>query len=325
RINPDGTKIGDDIQVTTTYAEGGDSFDASLAWSGSEYGLSWVDGRPNRPQRPEIYFARFDRNGEKLGTDTRITDAPTYKESPFLLWNGNEYGLAWHDNRDEQVIPFARISRDGVKLASEIHASNVGGYPNVPMLAWNGMEYGLSWFNTQVSPPSIFFTRVSGAGNKIGEDVVIQSDNGIAKPAPITWLGGQYAMTWGRNIETGFPDTTFYLRKISSEGQQIGRDLPIAEGSSPKMVWTGAEYGVVWHHDWNRNMELYFGRFDPNGNEIGETIRITNDRNSSYGADLVWNEQQREYAFSWVEGIYESGLEVDEIKFTRVQIIQPCP
>src|SRR3972149_2205529 len=75
----------------------GASYWPSLAWTSSEYGLSWHD---NRGGNYEIYFARIAATGTKIGADLRITNDPNYSGLPFLVWTGLEYGVIWVETRD---------------------------------------------------------------------------------------------------------------------------------------------------------------------------------------------------------------------------------
>jgi hypothetical protein len=80
RISVAGAKVGSDVRVTTT--SGGNTA-PSLAWSGSEFGVSWQD---SRNINFEIYFVRISSAGVKVGTDLRITSDASESIDPSLTW-----------------------------------------------------------------------------------------------------------------------------------------------------------------------------------------------------------------------------------------------
>jgi hypothetical protein len=104
RLSATGAKLGSDLRVTNNPADSGFS---SLAWTGSEFGLSWSD---NRDGNGETYFARISAAGAKIGGELRVTRAPLDSVAPALAWTGSEYGVSWHDYRDGNAsIYFSRI------------------------------------------------------------------------------------------------------------------------------------------------------------------------------------------------------------------------
>ena len=46
----------------------------------------------------------------KIGSDLRVTSDASLSDYPSLSWSGSEFGVSWHDSRDENnEIYFARI------------------------------------------------------------------------------------------------------------------------------------------------------------------------------------------------------------------------
>jgi predicted RecA/RadA family phage recombinase len=103
RISKSGVKQGDDIRITNISS----SDHPSLVWTGEEYGVAWCDYQDGNE---EIYFARISKSGVKQGDDIRITNDSGSSTFPSLVWTGEEYGVAWCDDRDgNEEIYFARI------------------------------------------------------------------------------------------------------------------------------------------------------------------------------------------------------------------------
>jgi hypothetical protein len=122
RLDADALRVtAEDQRVTEDIAF---SVRPTLAWSGSEYGLAWVD---NRTGDSELYFARLDAAGLPVGEKLQVTDDPSpveTKETPALLHDDLGYTLAWSDRRDLGGTPsnevyLARIGEDATRIVEE--------------------------------------------------------------------------------------------------------------------------------------------------------------------------------------------------------------
>lgn len=104
RISRDGIKIDSDIRITYN----GRASDASLVWTGSEYGLSW-QGTEEGSYMQKIYFTRFSPTGIKNGPDIYTGySGGSFRKNNDLAWTGSEYGLS-RQGYPENII-FNRIS-----------------------------------------------------------------------------------------------------------------------------------------------------------------------------------------------------------------------
>ena len=141
RLATDGAPIGASTAVTTSPRN---SMLPSLVWNGHGYGVAWYDYRDDPAgYRDEIYFARLDAVGNKIGSDVRVTATCTSAEYPSLGWSGTEYGLAWHDYRDPtplccSEIYFARLDPLGTHHGSQVRITNAPGFSAFPTLVSAG-------------------------------------------------------------------------------------------------------------------------------------------------------------------------------------------
>ncbi len=79
-----------------------------LVAGGAELALFWSSERTGNQ---EVYMARFDAAGNRLGSDIRLTHTPETSKNPVAAWTGDAYGLAWEDSdgTDNSVF-FTRFS-----------------------------------------------------------------------------------------------------------------------------------------------------------------------------------------------------------------------
>jgi hypothetical protein len=122
RLDDDGARVtSDDQRVTDDTAF---SVRPGLAWSGAQFGLAWVD---NRTGDSELYFTRLDAAGLPAGEVLQVTDDPSpveTKETPPILWSGEEFVVAWPDRRDQDgasnnEVYLAHIDEDGMRVGED--------------------------------------------------------------------------------------------------------------------------------------------------------------------------------------------------------------
>jgi hypothetical protein len=289
--NPE--KYGSDVRVTN---DSSTSYRPSLFWTGSEYGTCWHD---NRDANAEIYFARLDSSGSKIGSDVRVTYDASGSYFPDLVWNGGDYAVSWDEYRDGNYeIYFARLSSSGSKIGSDVRVTGDASTSRSPSMIWSGVEYGISWEDNRNGDYEIYFTRIDSSGNKIGNDVRVSSAASSSYNPSLIWNGSEYGVCWedlrDGNYEIYFARLDFLGNKIGSDAR-ITNDMNSSYGSS--LIWSGSEYGLAWNDSRDGNYEIYFVRLDSLGNKIGSDVRVTNHLDTSSYPSLVWT--GGEYGIAW--------------------------
>ena len=193
RINSSGVKQGEDVRVTETAQYSGLP---SLAWTGTEYGVAWMDGPYSGGSY--IYFARLSPEGVKQGTDVQLTNGSRSISGPSLAWAGTEYGLAWSEGAyQQQEIYFARVSSSGVKQGASLSLTSNSWDSRDPSLVWTGSQYGLAWEDGRgvYTYRDIYFARVTSAGGRDGSNVRVTMGEMSWVPS-LAWAGAEYGVLW---------------------------------------------------------------------------------------------------------------------------------
>jgi len=94
RVDANGHPAGAVKQVTDQAT----SRQPSLAWTGAEYAVSFIDWRDGHS---EIYLARLDAHGDPVGSPLRVTVTQPWDStlSPVLARGGSGYGIAYSADR----------------------------------------------------------------------------------------------------------------------------------------------------------------------------------------------------------------------------------
>ncbi len=198
-----GSPVGSPLVVSDPTAQPA-SDQPHAAWTGSGYGVAWQDGRDGNG---EIYFARLDAAGVKIGGDVRVTDDAARQDSPEIVWTGSEYGVAWNDERNGNgEIYFARLDATGARIGAEIRITNDPAdstYPTSPGLAWNGEEYAVAWRDGRDGNTEIYLARLDATGNPLGTDVRVTYEPHASNSARVVWTGTDYRVAWNDGRDGG--------------------------------------------------------------------------------------------------------------------------
>jgi len=304
-------KVGSEVRLTNDPAA---SEAPSLVWTGSQCGVAWVDYRDGNG---EIYFARLDSSGTKIGPDVQVTSAVPGSDAPYLVWTGSEYGVSWQDFRDgNSEIYFARLSPSGAKIGADVRVTNNTALSYWPSLVWTGSGYGVSWQDFRDGNLEIYFARLDASGNKIGVDIRVTTNAARSFAGGLAWTGSQYGVTW---LDERDGHGEIYFATLDASGSKIGSDVRVTNDPSPRgppkaLVWTGTEYGLAWSDSRDGNYEIYFARLNATGTKIGSDVRVTSDPSSSGKPSLTWTGS--EYGVSWDDARNEPGY--PEIYFARL-------
>jgi hypothetical protein len=323
RIDTSGNRVGDIVQLS-------DAFPSilnfpSLAWSGSEYAAAWV-------VEGSISFLRFNASGDPIGEDVLIANDSSGSEAPDIVWADGGYAAVWADDRDGNgEIYFARIDAAGTQIGSDIRLTDDPSDSTFPSLAWTGSEYAAAWIDAREGNEEVFFARMDASGNKLGDDVRVTQDSTDSKCASLAWTGSEFGVLW---YELG-DALSVYFTSLSSSGAVAAEKTQVSHAEiagrnfqrEVDLVWNGSRFGAAWS-DFSEtgvlfDSEMYFAALDPSGSPSGGKTRVTNDPDrppfpsdiSKYPS-LVWG--PGEFAISW-DDARNSETAKGEIFFIQVE------
>jgi len=240
-----------------------------IAWTGSLYGVTWQDKRDGNN---EIYFARFDAAFNRIGDETRVTNAAGGSSSPSLAWTGSGFGIAWYDDRDgNSEIYFARLDASGAKIGGDVRVTNAAGTSRLPRIAWSGLDYGLLWSDQRDGTWESWYARVDATGTVVaGSERRLTATPYDSNPARFAWNGGVYGIVYD-DVRDG--DAEIYFQAILRSGATVTPEtrLTTSAGTSrnPVIAWDDeGQFGVAWADDRDGADALFFTRVDQDGTKL---------------------------------------------------------
>ncbi len=274
--------IGLTAGIPVSSSDGTSMLTCSMAWSGSEYGIAWVDDRlgPN-----DIYFRRVTGTGVMASSEILVTQGGAQAGRHQTKWTGSTYGIAWTDTRlGPGDVYFALVGADGTVLASQqrITAELANSYS--PGLEWTGSQFGVAWFDARDTTHGleIWFARLAPDGTKLGTEVMVTTGASSFQAwiAPsIAWTGSTYGMAWmddrsAQGIQFGLVDAVGGLiteTRIETGGSMSGDD-------SVPLVWSGSEFGLIWIDQLSLADNYLFGRISAGGARVGSDLSLVSER-----------------------------------------------
>ena len=220
RVSGGGAVLDSGTRVTDNT---GSSYDPSIAWTGSDFGIAWYDDSAGNY---DIHFALISEDGRKVYREIAVTSDPGNSYSPDLVFNGHGFLLAWHDNRNVNYdIYAAMITPDGLKAGGDFQVNADPAYSYTAKVAYSGPGFGVSYHDNREGAYEVFLTMV-------GAD----ADGDGLYPDDETALGTD-TNNWDSDGD-GMPD--------GWEAEKACLDPAVADGdtdSDGDRVWNITEYG----------------------------------------------------------------------------------
>ncbi|RMG43412.1 MAG: DUF11 domain-containing protein, partial [Acidobacteria bacterium] len=186
RLDADGVPLG----TTDISAGSGNSRNADVDWNGTEYGIVWEDDRDGTQ---EIYFARADASGTRVGPEVRLTASSGTSRAPRIVWNSTnqEWAIVFADDRlGDSDVYLDRLDASGNQIGSEILIAGGAGDQAAPDLAWSGARYGVVWHDGAGGEYTIQFRSLTYDGSVISPPVRLEQLPGDSVTPAITWHAG---------------------------------------------------------------------------------------------------------------------------------------
>jgi hypothetical protein len=255
----------------------------AVAFDGNRYFVTWDD---DRYYCPNIYGARLTRQMSVLDTTgiciSRSQGAANTQHDPSAAFDGNNYLVAWVDNRNMAgAVYAARVSPGGVNLdPAGIPVCTLASNRGYPSVAFDGTNYLVTWADGRRSDSAdIYATRVTIDGSVLDPQGIPLVVGGDAHTFPMSAFNGtNYLLVWDDLTDSGM--CSIRCARVSPAGQVLdpGDTLCTAWSAwTPVVAANGANWLVAWH-DWRSEMNpgVYGARItsdgqvlDPGGFAIG--------------------------------------------------------
>jgi hypothetical protein len=271
-LSPSGQTAVPEQGVTSVNA---DTFAGPVVWTGSQIATAWEDRRDGDF---EIYFNRLDREGNKLGPDVRITNAPEFSLRPDLVWDGAEFVVVWGDRRndpDDYQIFGQRVGSDGVLLGDNVVLTPPGLDAEAPKIAEGTSTLGLVFNVTSPEGRRVAFRTMSHDLATFGELRTLGGPGSVG--ATIVWSGDRYVVAWSLRDVT--PGPSIFAMTLGEDGEiktpETAITGPAAFARAQAMLPLGDRLLIVWAEEGSDGYELYTKQITLDLRELSPAVRVT--------------------------------------------------
>lgn len=285
RFYADGTPAGPAVVISTMLSD----TSPKIVWNGNGYGVALA---AYGGTYYEIFFLKLDTAGNVISGPTKVsfvgTTETTHCYNPDVAYSGNGYCVVWNDGRNGYDDIFATLlDSNGAITHSDKAVSTENLYQRTPRVAWTAAQGGMYQI--------VWMDYRSGTEYQIYGDM-LSPDNWLWGCCQLTFVPPTYFTGWpvvanmGNGMGMAWDDMRdgneeIYFARLTNDGCKLGNDLRIttdtAVSTRPALVWTGAEFGVLWQDDRTGNYETWFQRISASGTAIGGNVQVT----SSYGTE----------------------------------------
>ncbi len=241
----------------------------------------------------DIYFRRFDKNGNALSVITKINDTTISTGSGYCL-GSNSFGgfvACWavFYSSSSTKLYFQRYDSSGVRLGTAKIVNEGNSRVESPEIAINNDgSFVIVWqddrLNNQYAKFDVFMQRYDASGIKVGNNVKVNDDTDTMTQQYIgnvsTDRQGYTIVTWAD--ERLSPIDGIYYQLYDINGMAIGTNRRaditsewFSTGLPKVSMREDRKYFIGWLDRSYAGKEQYYGRrFDGLGNPIGNPYMI---------------------------------------------------
>lgn len=272
------------------------SFGADMAWAGDAFGATWADARVDDSY--EVYFARFDSQGNKLGPDLRITDAENFSIHSRIIFDQGRYVIVWDDRRDELVTGgtkvFAQlVDRAGNLLGGNIQLSVDEESAEYPYIAATDARFGVVYTSLSDTTVTLRF-RTYDKNTFEPSELALLSDTDVRAPRVVA-VGSFFVVTW--DVYGEAPGPSIMGAVVTEQGELVAGPEAITSGASyarsHDTLSLGDRFLLTWSDDYYGNYEVSAQVLDLGLGEVEPRRRLTSEDYDTIGVESALGDSGR--------------------------------
>lgn len=281
RSTDNGVSWGADTRLTH---DSSSSWVPSVSVSGNTVHVVWED---HRDGNYEIYYKRSTDNGVNWGADTRLTNDPSYSESPSAPVSGDTVHVVWEDARDgTPEIYYKRSTDNGVSWGADTRLSNapvpISDY--YPSASVSGNNVYVVWNENRYGSVYIRYTRSTDGGLSWRADTTLEDTilPRLSQSPSVGVSGNKIHVVW-----YDYPGGVYqiFYRRSTDNGLTWRAETQLTSASFPGCFWpsvsvSGNNVHLVWDDFRDGGAghgQIYYLGSTDNGLSWGAETRLTYD------------------------------------------------
>ncbi len=310
-----GASFGSAVNLSNTPT---DSFDPSIAASGSKVYVVWSETTATPTNATEIFFIAGTSNGATVtfGPAVNLSNSTAGSSAPTVAASGSNVYVVWtettgNDTNTNDEIFFRRSTDNGSNFIPSLSnpALNLSNTPTDsfdPRIAAFGINVHVVWTETtgnDTNTNEIFFRRSTDGGITFKPSpsttaLNLSNTPNVRSSAPhLAASGSSLYVVWE---EGAIPMSEIFFRRSTDNGSSFIPSLSnpalnlsntLTDSFDPRIAVSGINVHVVWSEttgtDLNPNDEIFFRLSIDNGASFGSTVNLSNTPKDSNQADIA--------------------------------------
>ncbi|MGQ9677934.1 MAG: hypothetical protein ACUVUD_01450 [bacterium] len=287
-FNPDGSPRGGNFRVNDDPIGYGNQYEPDVSGDDSNrFVVVWMDGRMGNW---DVFFQRFDRDGNRLGTNYRVTPNDSTQWAPQVACApAGWFVVSWDDRRMGNWDVYAQIySQEGEPIGSNFRVNgdigNADQYSAASAINRFG-EFLIAWTDKRNGNEDIYAQRFDAAGNRLGAELRVNDDESSTaqnSPAVVSSPDGGYLIFWSDNRNGNFE---IYGQQVDRNGSPQGGNFQVNDDyasahqrcSSIGMERAVGNTVIAWEDERGISCDIYRTVFDSVGRGLARNLRLNDD------------------------------------------------
>lgn len=239
----------------------GFSVNGTLAWTGNEFIGAWQDERNGSF---DIFAQRISVDGDPVGANVRLTDAPFDDEAPSIAIGVNTVALAYGNSNAGQRIRLRVFNLSDLSpITDVIEVTGAGADAVYPDVIWNGDRYLVTWFFRTGNQKAVFGATFDEAGNPITPPTAISNPGPFRSRYPTVLALGDRSLFIYSDDRDGNDGYELYSRMVDRQLVPLGAEQRLTNAprdSIDPIAAFGADgnVGILFRDDRDLAMHVWF-------------------------------------------------------------------
>lgn len=273
-----------------------------VAASGDTVHVVWYDQRDGNR---EIYYKRSTDGGASWGSDTRLTNGPSFSVYPSVAISGSKVHIVWADDRDGNYEIYYKQSFDGgTTWGFDARLTNDTARSYLPCFAVLDSNVYVVWEDNRAGMFNyeIYYKHSTDEGATWSSDTRLTNASGFSGYPSVAGSDSIVHVVWEDRRDG---NDEIYYKRSTDRGITWGSDTCLTNDPTPSDYPSIAVYDsnvhIVWvdGRDTSGYPEIYYKRSSDRGTTWGPDTRLTYDPNTSWEPSIsasrslvhvVWSE-----------------------------------
>ncbi len=289
-LAPDGTPRDTNFRVNDDPIGRANQYEPSVSCDDSgRFVVAWMDGRGLNAYDWNIFCQRFDRLGNRLGSNIQVTTNDSIQWAPAVACTPDGgFAVCWEDRRTGQWDAYVQFYNSlGQPLGGNVKVNDDVGPADQSAVSVGANrlgEYLVTWADRRNGNSDVYAQRYSGSGTALGSNFLVNDDatsTDQGAPTVAACPDGGYWVVW---VDRRNGNNDLYCRRFGRDGTPQTASFRVNDdtaSSHQRVSSIGMDAigntVVAWEDERSGECDIYRSVFDASGQTVGPNVKLNDD------------------------------------------------